>query len=103
MRNSKVSMMALMAAAALGSIATTAPLTSMSEGRVMTVKAGDTSPVQGRIAQSGAQDRRTRRVVKGTPFSGLEQRRRSGPGWTNMHAKRVAAKKRNVKRFRAQS
>ena len=29
--------------------------------------------------------------------------RRSGPGWTNAHAKRIARKARNVKRHRATS
>lgn len=49
----------------------------------------------------GAADRRTSRVRlgEGGVFGGA-YRRRGGYGWTNMHQRRVATKKRNVQRHR---
>ena len=96
---SGVAVMALMAGMA-GMAGLSTPMPDMSRAMNASTNAnGPTAPQEARIAQGGAIDRRTTRVRLGQGGSGFEQRRRSGPGWTNAHAQRVATKKRNVKRF----
>jgi len=94
----------------IGAIATAAMLASMAmsmapsgygTARAATEATASTQKAQqGTAANQAPGDTRTNRLNSQwapTRRGG----RRSGPGWTNAHAKRVARKARNVKRYRA--
>lgn len=98
--NPKTSLPALAALAVLGSLGGgAAPITPMANS-VQTVQATQQAPVKQVPAQQD-QQRQTKRV-RVTPAHRPTRGdlRRSGPGWTNRHVKRLAVKARNVKRNR---
>ncbi len=79
----------LLLAAALAGLGTSAAV--MPDGAARAAIAG--APVRNRATQP----------IRSRTFGGASSSRRAAFGWTNRHAQRVAAKKRNVLRHRARS
>lgn len=97
MRTRLIAASAALAAAALGSLSASAVV--VDGGRVVRVGASSVQP-------DAAQTPRDQKAVNVAPVyrrtSGSRGwERRAGPGWTNRHVQRMAAKKRNQARHRA--
>lgn len=70
---------------------------------VPSASASQPTPVKISPAPQEDRQRRTNAVKRMVSGDGNTRRRRSGPGWTNKHAQRVARKARNVRRSRQAS
>lgn len=104
--SSRAALLAMAAMASLGSLSGGARVIGIDEA-----KPGDDRSVVSRILTTGGRlnGRLTmmreldKAITMGFGLGSRGSQRRSGPGWTNAHAKRMAVKARNVKRHRASS